>query len=211
MPDAKSPYPSVLSPTSSTLFSDLELHKPINITLKTSEGSPTSPPKWKEVAREIEAETSLSLLNLRSVDEEANSSEAHGDQSPPPTGIGDLGSPVSKQLDPRDRVVFGKVPMTESPDLISCPRCKRPILRQAVRSHLESCSKEKKVEKKKEKSNEDGKETPHGEQAATPTKKKRKHDDGIHSPCEVLGYAHMRFSGQYKWRDYTTKEKAFET
>jgi len=61
MPDAKSPYPSVLSPTSSTLFSDLELHKPIKIKLKTSGGSPTSPPKWKDVAREIEAETSLSL------------------------------------------------------------------------------------------------------------------------------------------------------
>ena len=71
--------------------------------------------------------------------------------------------------------------MTDSPDLISCPRCKRPILRLAIRSHLESCSKEKKVEKKNEKANEDGKEIPHGEQATMPTKKKRKNDDGIHS------------------------------
>jgi hypothetical protein len=100
----------------------------------------------------------------------------------------DLGSPVSKQLDPRDRLVFGKLPMIETPDLISCPLCKRPILRQSVRQHLESCTKEKKPEKKKERVNGEIKDTSNnGDLAATTTtanKKKRKSDDGMFSFAE---------------------------
>jgi phage FluMu protein Com len=62
--------------------------------------------------------------------------------------------------------------MTETPDLIACPRCKKPLLRSAVRGHLESCSKEKKIDKKKEKVNGDTNGEP------STNKKKRKLDDG---------------------------------
>jgi hypothetical protein len=62
--------------------------------------------------------------------------------------------------------------MTETPDLVPCPRCKKTFLRSAVLGHLESCSKEKKADKKKERVN--------GETNGEPTanKKKRKLDDG---------------------------------
>lgn len=73
--------------------------------------------------------------------------------------------------------------MNESPDLISCSKCHRPILRHAVKEHLESCVKEKSVQKKSNDNDKvygDGKETPNGEIAVMPAKsKKRKHDDGM--------------------------------
>jgi hypothetical protein len=108
--------------------------------------------------------------------------ESHGNQSPPSS---DLGSPVVKQLDPRDRLIFGKIPMNETPDLISCPKCSRPIMRHAVKEHLDSCGKVSKNAGKmvgrneKDKANGASKGTPSGEIAVIPTKpKKRKHDDG---------------------------------
>ena len=105
----------------------------------------------------------------------------HGNQSPPNS---DMGSPVVKQLDPRDRQTFGKIPMNESPDLIACPKCSRPILRHAVKGHLESCgtSKDsgKKIGNEKDKVNGNTKVTTNGEIAVMPPKsKKRKHDEGI--------------------------------
>jgi hypothetical protein len=85
--------------------------------------------------------------------------------------------------------------MNESPDLVSCPKCYRPILRHALKTHQESCEKEKPVTtttattsttKKttasgNDKPNENGKRmaSPNGEIAVMPPKsKKRKHDDG---------------------------------
>lgn len=59
MQDPKSPYQPILSPSSSHLFSDIELTKPIKIKLKTSSSASTSPPVWKEAARQIEADTRL--------------------------------------------------------------------------------------------------------------------------------------------------------
>jgi len=90
---------------------------------------------------------------------------------------------VAKQLDPRDRLVFGKIPMNESPDLVSCSKCNRPITRNALSKHLETCVKENISKKKsasdKDKVNGDGKATPSGEIAVMPAKsKKRKQDDG---------------------------------
>jgi hypothetical protein len=85
--------------------------------------------------------------------------------------------------------------MNESPDLVSCPKCDRPILRHALKTHLVSCEKEKPVKattattattKKptasgNDKPNENGKRmgTPNGEIAVAmpPNKKKRKLDD----------------------------------
>jgi len=73
--------------------------------------------------------------------------------------------------------------MNESPDLISCPKCSRPILRHAVKEHLESCGLAKETGKQvgsdKDKTNGNGKGTPNGEIAVMPPKsKKRKHDEG---------------------------------
>jgi hypothetical protein len=72
--------------------------------------------------------------------------------------------------------------MNESPDLISCSKCNRPITRNGISKHLESCVKEK-ISKKtmndKDKVNGDGNGTPNGEIAVMPAKgKKRKHEDG---------------------------------
>jgi len=61
MQDPKSPYVPVLSPTLSSLFSDVELAKPVKLSLEPSRSkiSPaTCPPKWNDVAREIQVETS---------------------------------------------------------------------------------------------------------------------------------------------------------
>jgi hypothetical protein len=74
--------------------------------------------------------------------------------------------------------------MNESPDLVSCPKCSRPILRHAVKEHLESCGKAKdmgnKVGSVKDKANGNGKSTPNGEIAVmAPKGKKRKLDEGI--------------------------------
>jgi hypothetical protein len=102
--------------------------------------------------------------------------EILGNQSPP--AAADYGSPVAKQLDPRDRLVYGKLPMTETPDLVPCPRCKKPFLRSAVRGHLESCSTEKKVDKKKDKPNGETNGEPNG------NKKKRKLEDGKRTPSK---------------------------
>ena len=105
---------------------------------------------------------------------------SHGNQTPPSSG---LGSPVAKQLDPRNRQIYGKIPMDESPDLINCPNCNRPILRHAVKDHLDACTKEKPAPKKTTGGNSDkvngaGKET-NGDNTPAPTKnKKRKHEDG---------------------------------
>jgi len=61
MQDPKSPHPSVLSPASSGLFSEQERTKPIKIKLTSS--SAASPNlKWKDVAREIEADIRIPLL-----------------------------------------------------------------------------------------------------------------------------------------------------
>jgi hypothetical protein len=73
--------------------------------------------------------------------------------------------------------------MNESPDLISCSKCNRPITRNGMSKHLESCGKEKSSKKKitgdKDKVNGDRKGTPSGEIAVMPAKtKKRKNDDG---------------------------------
>jgi SCA7, zinc-binding domain len=105
----------------------------------------------------------------------------HGNQSPPAE---DAGSPVTKLLDPKDRLTFGKVPLNEAPDLVSCSKCERPILRHAVGEHLENCMKEtakKKVANGKEKVN--GKSTAtNGEIAVMPPKtKKRKSEEGTHT------------------------------
>jgi len=75
--------------------------------------------------------------------------------------------------------------MNESPDLISCPKCSRPIIRHAVKEHLESCGKAKETSKnarnEKDKVNGNGKSIPNGEIAVMPPKsKKRKHDEGIY-------------------------------
>lgn len=77
--------------------------------------------------------------------------------------------------------------MDESPELVSCPHCKRPIIRHALKDHVESCLKKKSMAKTpattngvdKEHAKESNKGTPNGEISATPQKsKKRKHDDG---------------------------------
>jgi hypothetical protein len=62
MQDPKSPYPPVLSPSSSHLFSNIELTKPIKIRIKTSSSTSTSPPAWKDAARQIEADTRPQLI-----------------------------------------------------------------------------------------------------------------------------------------------------
>lgn len=70
--------------------------------------------------------------------------------------------------------------MNESPDLISCSKCNRPITRNGISKHLESCVKEK-ISKKtmNDKVNGNGNGTPNGEIAVMPVKtKKRKHEDG---------------------------------
>jgi hypothetical protein len=54
MQDPRSPHFTALSPSSSNIFSETELSKPIKIKIKTS--STVSTPKWKDVARELEAE-----------------------------------------------------------------------------------------------------------------------------------------------------------
>lgn len=57
MMDPKSPYPPVLSPSSSNIFSDVELTKPIRIKFSSAAASTTSPQtEWKQVAREVEAD-----------------------------------------------------------------------------------------------------------------------------------------------------------
>jgi hypothetical protein len=183
MQGPKSPYPPILSPSSSTLFSDIELTKPIKIKLKTS-STTSSPPKWKEVARELEAEsrnpTLLPSLYISRLADIWVNVVSRGNQSPPSS---EVGSPVAKQLNPRDRLVFGKFPMDESPDLLSCSKCHRPISRHAIKEHLKSCVKEKSTKKKNnDKVNGEGgnKAIPTGEIAVMPPKsKKRKHDDGI--------------------------------
>lgn len=68
--------------------------------------------------------------------------------------------------------------MNESPDLISCPNCNRPILRHAVQGHLASCGKEKPTAKVADGEKVNEKDTPNGEIAVLPPKnKKRKHDE----------------------------------
>ena len=109
---------------------------------------------------------------------------SHGNQSPPSSGTG---SPVVKQLDPRDRETYGKYPTEESPDLVSCPKCKRPILRHAVKGHLESCTSG--AVSVKTGANGDGKDKAvgnsngnemNGEASGSQSKsKKRKQKDGI--------------------------------
>lgn len=74
--------------------------------------------------------------------------------------------------------------MDESPELVSCEHCKRPIIRHVLQDHVESCKKKKASSKAaattngvgKEQSSESGKAPPNGEFA--PKSKKRKHDDG---------------------------------
>jgi len=85
--------------------------------------------------------------------------------------------------------------MDETPDLVSCPKCERPIIRHAIKMHLEGC-KGKETSKKlngtsngsdKEKANGNGKEAPNGEIKVLPPKsKKRKHDEGSLCPCARL-------------------------
>ena len=68
--------------------------------------------------------------------------------------------------------------MQETPDLINCPNCSRPIIRHAAKSHLEDCVKEKPSLVKVVQEN--GKSMPNGEIAVMPVKsKKRKIDDGM--------------------------------
>ena len=81
--------------------------------------------------------------------------------------------------------------MNETPDIVSCPKCDRPILRHRVKEHVQSCVKEKPSSKKstngsdKDKVNENGssgggKATPNGEIAVMPPKsKKRKLEESI--------------------------------
>ena len=81
--------------------------------------------------------------------------------------------------------------MNESPDLVSCSKCNRPITRNALSKHLESCVKENVSKKKstsdKDKVNGDGKETPNGEIAVMPAKsKKRKQGYGKHCTRHLL-------------------------
>jgi hypothetical protein len=54
MQDPRSPYATALSPSSSNIFSESELTKPIKIKLKPSPTAST--PKWKDIARELEAD-----------------------------------------------------------------------------------------------------------------------------------------------------------
>jgi hypothetical protein len=88
---------------------------------------------------------------------------------------------VVKQLDPRDRVTFGKIPINETPDLVSCPTCIRPIIRHAVKQHMETCGKEKPAAKSSTKADKvSGKSIPNREIAVMPSKtKKRKLDDSM--------------------------------
>jgi hypothetical protein len=82
-------------------------------------------------------------------------------------------SPIVKQLDPRDRLTYGKIPMNESPDIISCPKCGRPIMRLAVTTHLESCTGKDPPVKKPAKS------TPKDPLEGDSKSRKRKFDDRI--------------------------------
>jgi hypothetical protein len=190
MVDPKSPYAPALSPSSSNIFSDGELTKPIRIKITSSSAaaaaaSTASPQaEWKQVARELEAD----IRNPLPLHATYNPGK-HGNQSPPSS---DIGSPVAKQLDPHDRLTYGKIPMNESPELVSCPHCKRPIIRHALQDHVESCLKKKSVAKisastngvDKEHSKESNKATPNGEIAVMPPKsKKRKHEDGTYIIC----------------------------
>jgi len=63
MMDPKSPYPPVLSPSSSNLFSDIELTKPIRIKFSSAAAASTTSPQaeWKQVAREVEADIRIAL------------------------------------------------------------------------------------------------------------------------------------------------------
>jgi len=63
MMDPKSPYPPVLSPSSSNLFSDVELTKPIRIKFSSASAASTTSPQteWKQVAREVEADIRIAL------------------------------------------------------------------------------------------------------------------------------------------------------
>jgi hypothetical protein len=178
MRDIKSPEQTPLSPTSSTLFSESELSKPVRIKLTSSSAKAK---KWKDVAREIEADLRILLHNVTDLG-------SHGNQSPPSSN----GSPIVKQLDPRDRQTYGKYPIEESPDLVSCPKCNRPILRHALKGHLDSCTGEqapaKKAAKVKGKDKVNGTGTgsgsgneTNGEASSKPAKsKKRKLKDGNH-------------------------------
>lgn len=56
MHDPKSPHPPILSPSSSTLFSDVELSKPIKIKFTSSFGTSTPTKVWKDAAHDIEAQ-----------------------------------------------------------------------------------------------------------------------------------------------------------
>jgi len=79
--------------------------------------------------------------------------------------------------------------MDESPDLVLCPKCHRPILRHALKEHADKCTKPKTAAKKgvngtdKDKSN--GKSV-NGEIAVLPKAKKRKHDDGLSNQKDTL-------------------------
>lgn len=76
--------------------------------------------------------------------------------------------------------------MDETPELGSCPHCKRPIIRHALQEHVESCIRKKSAVKASATTNGADKERPenssqavaHGEIAVMPKSKKRKHDDG---------------------------------
>jgi hypothetical protein len=101
--------------------------------------------------------------------------------------------------------------MEETPDLVSCPNCHRPITRHAAKEHLDTCLKENPIKIKvingaeKEKSETNGKAAPNGEIAVMPPKsKKRKHDDSTAPLMKKLMY-----SGKCKWRDNTAKEEIY--
>jgi len=63
MKDAKSPYPPALSPSSTNVFSDNEVSKPIRIKFTSSSASATSPiAEWKTVARQVETDIRIRVL-----------------------------------------------------------------------------------------------------------------------------------------------------
>lgn len=77
--------------------------------------------------------------------------------------------------------------MDETPELVSCPHCKRPIIRHALQEHVDSCLRKSSAVKAlatangadKERPENGGRAVPDDEIAVMPPKsKKRKLDDG---------------------------------